>query len=54
MSATRYYQVLNALIDTRTPSRPTRCWSSACAGCGRRGSGPAAPAASASTSEPDV
>ena len=57
MSATRYYQVLNALIDrpealaTRTRWPSTRCWSSACAGCARRASGPARPAASASRSD---
>ena len=33
MSATRYYQVLNALIDTQSSrSRPTRCWSNDSAG----------------------
>jgi len=26
MSATRYYQVLNALIDSRRRSPTTRCW----------------------------
>ncbi len=30
MSSTRYYQVLNALIDNRPPSLPTRCSSSGC------------------------
>ena len=34
MSATRYYQVLNALIDQPPPSRTTRYWSSGCAGAG--------------------
>ena len=39
MSATRYYQVLNALIDTPAALAPTRCWSSDCADCGRVVSG---------------
>ena len=51
MSSTRYYQVLNALLDTPPPSRPTRCSSSGCAGCAPAASGPARAAASASTSE---
>ena len=39
MSATRYYQVLNALIDTPAALAPTRCWSSVCDACGQAGSG---------------
>ena len=51
MSSTRYYQVLNALIDRPRRSRPTRCWSAGCAACAPPGSASAPPAASASSSD---
>lgn len=33
MSATRYYQVLNALVDRPEALAATPCWSSDCGGC---------------------
>ena len=53
MSATRYYQVLNALIDRPDGTRPsTRCWSSGSAGCAPPASGRAPRGGSAPPSEP--
>ena len=49
MSPTRYYQVLNALLDRPRRSPSTRCWSSGCVACARAGSAPARPAAGASS-----
>jgi hypothetical protein len=46
-------QAVRELFDmSATRSRPTRCWSSGCAGCGPPASARARPAGSASSSEP--
>ena len=33
LSSTRYYQLLNGLLDNPAALEQTRCWSAACAGC---------------------
>lgn len=39
LSPTRYYQVLNALVDRPAALAADPCSSGGCAGCGRRGNG---------------
>ena len=51
MSATRYYQVLNELIDTPAALAADPCWSSGCVACAPAGSGSALRAGSASRSD---